>query len=178
MSESLQFQNNTEQLPKIVTIETFRDLNVGEKFLMNEKEYSVERIEKAGELGLKFGLKIDRDVPVYYLKGTSSKAQGGYQPVADVVVIFENNTDSTTLEHELIHAVEYKIEPTPGLLALWDKAKQVITEQSFDGHFFTFNFKKNIHEFIADGRTKLAPALKKEGLYEDFQRETAYIFNQ
>ncbi len=178
MAESLQFQDNSEPLPKIITIETLRNLNVGEKFLMNGNEYSVEKIEKAAEVGLQFGLRIDRDVPIYYLKGTSPKAQGGYQLQADVVVLFENNTDLTTLEHELIHVVEYKVEPTPGLLALWDKAKQVITEESFDGDFFTFNFMKNIHEFIADGKTKLSAALKKEGLYEEFKRETAYIFNQ
>jgi hypothetical protein len=42
----------------------------------------------------------------------------------------------------------------------------------------TFNFKKNIHEFIADGYSKLPfiDALKKEWMYENFMNETKYIF--
>jgi hypothetical protein len=94
-----------------------------------------------------------------------------------MIVIFENNTDPGTLEHELVHAVEYKFESTPALLELFEKAKEVIDEGTImtDTGFVDWNFTKNIHEFIAEGRTKLVPALKEKGLYEDFLRETAYI---
>ncbi len=171
------FEEPKSILKTISHPEDLRELSIGERFIMNNSEYEVDKIDDASEVGANFGLKIERYVPIYYLKGMSSQAQGGYHPKADVVVIFENNTDATTLEHELTHAVEYKFEPTPSLLALYEKAKQTITEESFDGNFFTFNFMKNIHEFIADGRTKLKPALQKEGLYEDFQKETSYIFD-
>jgi hypothetical protein len=42
--------------------------------------------------------------------------------------------------------------------------KNTISEESFDVNAVTFNFKKNIHEFIADGYSKLPfiDALKKE----------------
>jgi hypothetical protein len=92
--------------------------------------------------------------------------------------MFENNTDETTLEHELVHVVEYKIPATPQLISLWKKAKEVINESSFSGGFFAFNFMRNIHEFIAEGKTRPAfiEALKKEGLYEEFLKETNYIF--
>jgi hypothetical protein len=169
-------QQPEQVLKTIARPADLRELVVGDKFMMNGSEFEVLEIGDGAELGAQFDLKIDRHVPVYYLKGYSAKAQGGYQPEADVVVMFENNTDPTTLEHELRHAVEWKFEPTPGLLALYEKAKVAITEDSFDGNFFTFNFMKNIHEFLADGGTKLKSALQKEGLYEDFQRKTAYIF--
>ncbi len=170
--------NSIKIISSFEDVQALKGLNVGEKFIMFDIEYEVEKIEDGSQVGTTFGLKIDRYVPIYYLKGRSfRKSQGGYQADADVVVMFENNTDPTTLEHELTHAVEYKIDPTPQLLDLYEKAKQVITEESFDDNFVTFNFMKNIHEFIADGRTKLKPALQKEGLYEDFQKETAYIFN-
>ena len=172
--ESIEYRPETT--PSLV----LRNLRVGESIILNGAEHSVERIESGSEIGKQFGLQINRDVPVYYLSGMSAdgQGQGGYQPDADVVVIYENNIDPTTLEHELIHAVEFKYQPTAGLLALYQKAKNIITEQSFheDG-IYNFNFMKNIHEFLADGRTKLKPILIKEGLYNEFEKETAYIFD-
>lgn len=46
------------------------------------------------------------------------------------------------------------------------------------GRLTYYPFKKSIHEFIADGRTKPAfiAALKKEGLYDDFVAVSAYLF--
>lgn len=165
--------------PSETPLELDRNLQPGEILRIGDTEYSIERVEDGAKLAATFSLVINRHVPVYYLDGYSSfGAQGGYHPEADLVVIFKNMTDETTLEHELVHAVEYHTEPTEGLLALYEKAKQKITEESFaESGFFDFNFMKNIHEFLASGRTSLAPILKKEGLYEDFVRETAYIFD-
>lgn len=157
------------------------NINVSSNEVLNINgiEHEVIRVEKASELGKNFGLKISREVPVYFLKGIPERSmQGGYHPEGDFIVIFEeNNTDRDTLEHELVHAIEYHVEPTQELLSLYEKAKQIITEESFEGNLISFNFMKNIHEFIADGKTKLKPVLEKEGLLEDFERETAYIFN-
>ena len=158
------------------TYESVRNLSAGDTLSIGGVEYPVERVEAASEVAVNFGLKINRYVPIYYLIGQGT-AQGGYHPEADIVVMYENNTDPTTLEHELIHAVEYKFEPTQALLELFAEAKEVIDEDAFDDGFFNFNFVKNIHEFIAEGKTKLAPALKKVGLLENFTRETAYIFD-
>src|SRR5690606_6574199 len=130
------------------------------------------------EVGQQFGLKIDREVPIYWVKGMSHGRQGGYHPQTDAVYIFENNTDETTLEHELIHVIEYHIPPTQQLISLWKKAKETITESSFSGNFYPFNFVRDIHEFIAEGKTRpeFIAALKKEGLYEEFLKHTNYIF--
>ena len=170
--------NSIENNPGQNHVDILRHLNVGETITLNGHECRVQKIESGSELGNQFGLHINRDVPVYILESETVDVQGGYQPEADVVVIYTHNIDPTTLEHELIHAVEFKYEPTPSLLALYEKAKIAITESSFDDvGFITFNFMKNIHEFIADGKTKLKKILKKEGLWEDFQKETAYIFS-
>lgn len=168
-------ESSESSQPKSV-YEILHSLREGETFVIGDREYTISKVEDGSELGKQFGLNLERNVPVYHLKGLSSNLQGGYHPEADIIVIFENNTDLSTLEHELIHAVELRFEPTPGLLALYERAKHVITEKSFDGDLLSFNFMKNIHEFIADGRTKLKPVLQKEGLWEDFQTETAYMF--
>jgi hypothetical protein len=53
-----------------------------------------------------------------------------------------------------------------------------ITEDSFEGWAVSFNFQKNIHEFIADGYSKeiFINALKKENLYAEFLDKTEYLF--
>src|SRR5680860_81550 len=152
--------------------------SVGHTFTIEGEDtaYTVEKVEMASEVGQRFGLKINREVPVYWVKGMSPGRQGGYHPETDAVYMFENNTDDTTLEHELVHVVEYYIPPTPELISLWEKAKEVITESSFSGGFFPFNFMRNTHEFIVEGKTRpeFIDALKKEGLYEEFLKETNY----
>lgn len=158
--------------------EFVRNLNQGDVFHINGVDHVVEKIESGTELAEQFDLRIDRDIPVFHLKGFG-RAQGGYHPEADIIVMFENNTDPGTLEHELVHAVEYKFDPTPALLELFEKAKELIDEDAIrtENGSVNWNFTKNIHEFIAEGKTKLVPALKDKELYDDFVRETAYIFS-
>lgn len=156
----------------------WKNLKVGNRFLIEDKEYTIERVESATDMALEYGLKINRYVPVYFIDGVVPRAHGSYYPEADMVLIYKNMTDPTTLKHEFVHAIEYHTEPTPELLALFEKSKSVITEDSFQHGFYPWNFKKNIHEFIAEGKTRFAfiEALKKEGLYEEFEKETAYMF--
>ena len=109
--------------------------SVGHTFTIEGEEtsYTVEKVEMASEVGQQFGLKINSEVPIYWIKGMSPGRQGGYHPQTNAVYMFENNTDDTTLEHELVHVVEYHISPTPELVSLWERAKEVITESSFSG---------------------------------------------
>lgn len=152
-------------------------------FRGESNEYTVEKIEMAQDVGKRFGLNITRQVPVYWLKGFSSGRQGGYHMSTDSVFMFENNTDLHTLEHELVHVVEYNLEKSPELISLYEKAKSIITTEDFlsldfDG-YVTWNFTRDIHEFIADGKTNpvFIAVLKKVGLYDEFLKETAYLFD-
>ena len=94
------------------------------------------------------------------------------------ITIQDDNTDEITLKHEIIHSIEYN-KPIPDtLFRFYDLVKNKISEKSFDGEVASFNFMKNIHEFIADGYSKqpFINALKNEWLYEKFLKETEYIF--
>ncbi|MBX4187222.1 MAG: hypothetical protein KW802_03145 [Candidatus Doudnabacteria bacterium] len=150
----------------------------GDKVRIGDKEFEIESVETAAELGEKYGLKINRDIPVYHVKGTSPGRQGAYHPETDSVWLFENMTDEDTIKHELVHVVEYNKEKSPELIKFYERAKSKISEDSFESNLVTFNFNKNIHEFIADGHAKKAfiEALKKEGLYEEFLQLTGDLF--
>ena len=154
-------------------------LKVWETPLIVERRYRITQITLASEVGKEFGMHIKRMVPVYYLDGTSGTSRGAYHPGKDIVLVF-TNTDEETLQHELTHVIEYHEEKTPELLDIYRRALDRITEGSFTNGFVSLNFRKNIHEFIADGRTKpaLIEALKKEGLYDDFIKASAYLFSE
>ncbi len=151
-------------------------LEAGDTITIGSRKHRIERVSLAKDLGEKFGLVIPDDVPIYWLQRAGERRKGAYVPEQNIVLFFDN-TDEETQHHELTHAVEYHQKPTSELLALYERVKAAITEDSFEG-FVSFNFMKNIHEFIADGRTKgvFIHALKKEGLHDDFVRETAYLF--
>lgn len=152
-------------------------LRIGDSVQIGEKAYEITKVISASDLGRGLGIHIARSVPVYYLNGTSAQSRGAYHPEQDIVLVF-TNTDEETLRHELTHVVEYHQEKSPELLEFYERAKRLVTEDSFEEGFASFNFMKNIHEFIADGRTKPAfiAALKKEGLCDDFVAMTAYLF--
>ncbi|MBP7966837.1 hypothetical protein KAZ66_01055 [Candidatus Woesebacteria bacterium] len=171
-------QQNNFKNPDIGT--DAKILSAGHTFTITGENtsYKIEKVEMASDVAKQFGLKINRVVPIYWVKGMSPGRQGGYHPKTDSVFMFENNTDETTLEHELVHAIEFHTPATPELISLWEKAKEVISESSFSGNFVTFNFVRNVHEFIAEGKTRPAfiDALKKENLYDEFLEQTDYIF--
>ncbi|MEK7632753.1 MAG: hypothetical protein AAB473_03105 [Patescibacteria group bacterium] len=152
-------------------------LAIGDSIRINEKAYEIIRVVSASDFGKEYGIHIARSIPVYYVNGVSAQSRGAYQPEHDIVLVF-TNTDEETLRHELTHVVEYHQEKIPELLEFYERAKRRITEDSFEEGFTSFNFMKDIHEFIADGRTKpaLIAALKKEGLYDEFMRVTEYLF--
>jgi len=154
-------------------------LSVGESIQIDEKTYEITKVISASELGGEYGIHIARSIPVYYVNGISVQSRGAYHPEQNIVLVF-TNTDEETLRHELTHVVEYHQEKSPELLEFYERVKQAITEDSFEEEFSSFNFMKNIHEFIADGRTKpaLIAALKKDGLYDEFIRVTSYLFQQ
>ncbi|NBW13897.1 MAG: hypothetical protein EBR82_38430, partial [Caulobacteraceae bacterium] len=81
--------------------------------------------------------------------------------------ISSENSDKETIEHELIHSVEYNLDKKE-LNSLYEKVKNKITEDSFKD-YVSWNFKKSISEFIADGISKkvFRDALEKEGLLDE-----------
>ncbi len=152
-------------------------LATGAVIRISEKDFCVERVSSARELGSDFGLHPSADIPVYWLDGYGPGLRGAYVPKANCVLFFRN-TDLETVHHELVHAVEHYKEKRPGLTRLYQEALDRITEASFDDGLISFNFRKNIGEFLADGRSKplFIAALKKEGLYDRFLEESAYLF--
>jgi hypothetical protein len=159
--------------------ERHRFLNIGDTISIGDKEHVIEKVAAARELGAEFGLDIPDDIPIYWLADVGGVRKGAFVPEANIVLFFEN-TDRETQHHELTHAVEYFQEMTLELIALYERVKGLVTEDSFGGGLVSFNFMKNIHEFIADGRTKsvFIEALKKEGLYDEFVNETEYLFEE
>jgi hypothetical protein len=152
-------------------------LEAGDSITIGESEHKIERVSLAKELGKQFGLDIADNVPIYWLSNSGGRAKGAYIPSENTILFFDN-TDEETQHHELTHAVEYHQIATPELLALYNRVRTTITEDSFEDGCASFNFMKNIHEFIADGRTKTVfiQALKNEGLFADFTKVTTYLF--
>lgn len=147
-----------------------------------EKEIlTIHDVESAMHKAKKLGINLLRDIPVYYVKEVHATGERDAMYIltneGEYVLMYPVATDFE-LRHELIHAIECTQEPTQELLELYEKVKQVIWESSFtdaDGEWF--NFKKNIHEFLADGYNHpwFISALKKEGLYDEFLAVTSYL---
>lgn len=130
-------------------------------------------LQEAGRLGI----AVQSDIPIYYLDKDLPFMDAGIGHGGDHIVMFPISDDQN-LRHELIHSVELSHAPTQDLLDLYEKVKQVIQEDSFrdtDGE--TYNFSKDIHEFIVDGYNHawFISALKREGLYDQFLRVTKYM---
>jgi hypothetical protein len=90
-----------------------------------------------------------------------------------------DNADKITLKHEIIHSLELN-KPIPDELnEFYESAKNIISENSFNGGMVSFNFTNSIHEFIADGYSKepFINALRNEKLYKEFLEKTKYIFD-
>ena len=147
-------------------------------FLIDWTEYKVKWISNSVEEGKKLWLNIKIPVMIYFLDWHWWSRQWAYRTGKNVIFIFDN-ADEITLKHEIIHSLELN-KPIPDELnEFYESAKNIISEKSFDGGMVSLNFKKNIHEFIADGYSKwpFIDALKKEWLYEEFLEKTKYIFD-
>ena len=116
-------------------------------------------------------------MPIYYIEGSWWPRKWAYDSKKNIIYIFDN-ADSETLKHEIIHSIEFNKPVSNELYNFYELAKNIISEKSFDGNAVSFNFKKNIHEFIADWYSKqlFINALKKEWIYGDFLKKTKYIF--
>ena len=129
----------------------------GDTISIGDSNFTVSRVKKDSNY----------NVPIVYVKESLQTRKGGFIPSLNAVIVSEINTDEETIKHELIHSKEYSID-TSSLNTLYEKVKQIITEDSFIDGVVTNNFRKNIHEFIADALTKstFRNALKKEGILD------------
>ena len=126
---------------------------------------------------LKLWINIIASIPIFFIEWNWWLRKWSFVREKNIIIIF-SNADSETLKHEIIHSIEYN-KPIPNELEnFYELVKLKISEESFDEELVSFNFKKNIHEFIADGYSKqpFINALKKEWLFEKFLEETEYIF--
>lgn len=140
-------------------------------------KYKTKKIWNSVEEGKKLWLNIKTPVTICYLDWNWWLIQWAYYDKKNIIFMFDN-ADRITLKHEIIHSLEFN-KPVPDeLYEFYEIVKNSVTEESFDGGMVSFNFMKNIHEFIADGYSKkpFISALKKEWLYEEFLEKTKYIF--
>lgn len=142
------FGDWTKVIPKTV-------FKKGDIISIGDSNFTVSRVEKYSNY----------NVPIVYVKEPLQIRKGGFSPSLNVIILSEINTDEETIKHELIHSKEYNVD-TSSLNNLYEKVKRTITEDSFIDGVVTNNFRKNIHEFIADALTKstFRNALKKEGI--------------
>lgn len=160
-------QKNINQIP-VQLISTF---------LIDWTEYKVKMTSDSVKEGKKFWLNIKNPVTIYYLEWSGWLRQWAYFRGKNIIFMFDN-ADEITLKHEIIHSLEFNKAVPDELNEFYELVKNRVSEESFDGRAVTFNFRKNIHEFIADGYSKLPfiNALKKEWLHGDFLKKTKYIF--
>ena len=165
--EDISTQNNFDQISNslfsVISIDWIR--------------YKTKKISNSIEEGKNLWLNIKAPVPIYYLEWSWWSRKWAYVKEKGIIFMFDN-ADGITLKHEIIHSIEYNKTIPDTLFRFYDLVKIKILEKSFDGEVASFNFMKNIHEFIADGYSKqpFINALKKEWFYEKFLKETEYIF--
>ena len=145
-------------------------------FMIDWVDYKILRKSNSKTEGEQLWLNIKNSVPIYYLEWFWVR-KWSYHIKEDYILMF-SNADEETLKHEIIHSIEYKQNPTPELEDFFIKVKNTISEDSFENWAVSFNFAKNIHEFLADwySKTIFINALKKENLYDEFLEKTKYIF--
>ena len=78
------------------------------------------------------------------------------------------------MHHEIIHSLEMTKQIPEQLNIFYKKVLEVLPDNSN----LQPNFRKNIHEFVADAYSKngLIETLKNKGLYDEFINLTRYIF--
>jgi hypothetical protein len=133
---------------------------------IDDKIYNISEKISSKNLAKRYGFKISSNIPVYIVKENLGVRKGGYDTNQNIIILSENS-DKETIEHELIHSVEYNLDKKE-LNSLYEKVKNKITEDSFKD-YVSWNFKKSISEFIADGISKkvFRDALEKEGLLDE-----------
>lgn len=147
------------------------------RFLIDWMEYKVNWKSNSLEEGRRLWLDVRNSVPIYYIKWTWWYRKWAYVKEKNIILVFDN-TDDETLKHEIVHSIEFNRPISQELEKFYELVKLKITEESFDDGVVSFNFRKNIHEFIADWYSKkpFVDALRKEWLYREFLIKTEYIF--
>jgi hypothetical protein len=140
------------------------------------REHTVLNISDTSRIAQILGLdySILNPIPVLILSGDALQHQAAYHPELNVILIY-NDTIPRVVHHELIHSLEYH-KPIPDeLVQLYNTIKQALP----DTQNIQPNFRKDIHEFIADAYSKpgLINTLTEHGLYDEFLRLTKYIFD-
>ncbi len=125
----------------------------------------------ASILNLKHTIKLP--IPVLILDKPIAGGAAHYHPELQVIFAY-NDTKPEIMHHEIIHSLEMSKPLKPELLAFYEK----ILERMPDTTNISPNFRKNIHEFIADAYSKegLIKTMRQEGLYEEFEELSSYIF--
>ncbi|MDB5259866.1 MAG: hypothetical protein JWN37_97 [Candidatus Nomurabacteria bacterium] len=154
----------------------------GDTFSLTEKDgtqtkMQIMKVENAVTLAKEFGFNLQRDIPAYYLNTAPSKtANGAYVDRLDAL-LFYSGTSEITKRHEIIHAIEFRQEVTQELKTFFEKIKDIFPDGIEKDGLTFFNYRKDIHEFIADGYTHplFISVLKEHNLYDEFLAVTKYL---
>lgn len=126
----------------------------------------------ASIIGLNY--KIKNPTPVLILDKKRIKGAASYSLESKVIFAYDN-TSPEAMHHEIIHSLEMpKSIPQP-LQSFYKKVLDEIPDNSN----LNPNFRKDIHEFIADAYSQpgFIQNLKNRGLYQEFEQLTSYIFD-
>ena len=139
----------------------------------------IDRVESGRAFARERGLNLTRDIPIYFLDRPFKRGiSGAYSEEGDrIYLLTARISDERTIRHEIVHAIEKKQEISEELLAYFERVKALYPEGIEHNGGAIFNFKKDVHEFLADGYTQqiLIDELKKKGLYEEFLRVSEYL---
>jgi hypothetical protein len=96
-----------------------------------------------------------------------------YHPELNVIFA-DNNTSPDVMHHEIIHSLEMTKPVSDELKAFYNKVLEILPDESN----LNPNYRKDIHEFIADAYSKkgFVETLKVKDLYDEFLNLTKYIF--
>jgi hypothetical protein len=179
MNEQPPRVNGSDELSYSENNET--SFTIGQKVnLENSKgvatEYEIVNIldsrKAVDALGLNYEIK--NPVRILILDKGMAWNLAAYHPELNVIFA-DNHTPPEVMHHEIIHSLEMTKTIPDDLKDFYAKVLEVLPDTSN----LHPNFRKNIHEFVADAYSKegLIETLRSKGLYEEFERLTKYIFN-
>ena len=160
--------------------EQSNDFVIGQKVKVSLKdgsfsEHKIINIIDSKKAVIAIGLNYDikNPVKVIILDENIKSNAGAYHPELDVIFAY-NDTKPEIMHHEIIHSLEMKKIIPKELKVFYEKILEIFPDNSN----LEPNFRKDIHEFIADAYSKdgLIETLKKQNLYEEFKKLTEYIF--
>lgn len=122
---------------------------------------------------LGYNYEIKCPIPILILDKKIPGNLAAYHPELNVIFAY-NDTSPEVMHHEIIHSLEMTKQIPEQLNIFYKKVLEVLPDNSN----LQPNFRKNIHEFVADAYSKngLIETLKNKGLYDEFINLTRYIF--